>query len=341
MPPIIQIRDLKKQYNPPDGVLAVRDVDLEIEEGEVYSLLGPNGAGKTTTISMISGLLTPSSGEAIIAGHNIVTNPMAAKSVIGVVPQEIALYPRLSARQNLDFFGQLYGLGGKTLRMAVDEVLEFIGLDDRADEKVETYSGGMKRRVNIGVGLLHKPRVVYMDEPTVGIDPQSRRRILDAVLELKENFGMTVLYTTHYMEEAQELSDRVGIIDHGEIIAEGTTGQLIQMVGEEDQIRLRVEHQNIPSQLLQGFRAVEGVTDVRVHVGEQDISTTDTVEFKPDDLAGDGSREIIVRAKRGRKALPDLINIATQANVNISYVAVKEPDLEDVFLHLTGRALRE
>jgi ABC-2 type transport system ATP-binding protein len=180
-----------------------------------------------------------------------------------------------------------------------------------------------------------------MDEPTVGIDPQSRRRILDAGLELKENFGMTVLYTTHYMEEAQELSDRVGIIDHGEIIAEGTTGQLIQMVGEEDQIRLRVEHQNIPSQLLQGFRAVEGVTDVRVHVGEQDISTTDTVEFKPDDLAGDGSREIIVRAKRGRKALPDLINIATQANVNISYVAVKEPDLEDVFLHLTGRALRE
>jgi ABC-2 type transport system ATP-binding protein len=341
MTPIIQIRDLKKQYNPPNGPVAVRDVDLEIEEGEVFSLLGPNGAGKTTTISIISGLLEATSGQAIIAGHNIADDPIAAKRNIGVVPQEIALYERLSARQNLRFFGQLYGLSGGELNKAIDEVLEFIGLTDRANDKVETYSGGMKRRVNIGVGLLHKPRVVYMDEPTVGIDPQSRRRILDTVVELKKNFGMTVIYTTHYMEEAQELSDRVGIIDHGEIIAKGTTGELIQMIGEEDQIQLRIENQDIHSAMLDELRTVEGVTDVRVRKGDEDIAALETVEFNPEDIADSGTREIVVRARRGRKALPYLINIATQSDVNITSVAVKEPDLEDVFLHLTGRALRE
>ncbi len=318
MAPIIQTRDLKKQYNPPDGPLAVRDVDLVIETGEVYSLLGPNGAGKTTTISMLSGLLQPSGGEAIIAGYNIATESLQARQVIGVIPQEIALYPRLTGRQNLRFFGQLYGLSGKTLEKAIDEVLEFIDLRDRADEKLENYSGGMKRRVNIGVGLLHKPRIVFMDEPTVGIDPQSRRRILDAVLELKKNYGMTVLYTTHYMEEAQELSDRVGIIDHGEIIAEGTTGQLIQMIGEQDQIVLRVENQQVPPIVLEQFGSIEGVTSVKQQDGE-----------------------VTVRALRGRKALPDLITIANNAGVHIDSVKVQEPDLEAVFLHLTGRALRE
>ena len=318
MPPIIQIRSLRKQYNPPDGPLAVRGVDLEIEEGEVYSLLGPNGAGKTTTISMISGLLTPSGGEAIIAGHNIVTEPEAAKRMIGVVPQEIALYQRLTARQNLRFFGQLYDLRGKALNTAIDEVLDFIDLKDRADERIETYSGGMKRRLNIGVGLLHKPKIVYMDEPTVGIDPQSRRHILDTVQELKNNYGMTVLYTTHYMEEAQELSDRVGIIDHGEIIAEGSTGQLIQMIGEEDQIQLRVGAQEVPAAVTTQFEQVEGVTAIRRQDGD-----------------------LTIRAKRGRKALPALITLASNAGIDIASVAVKEPDLEDVFLHLTGRALRE
>ena len=254
MPPIIQIRDLKKQYNPPDGPWAVADVDLEIEAGEVFSLLGPNGAGKTTTISMLSGLLTPSGGVALIDGHDITREPLAVKQIIGVVPQEIALYPRLSARQNLRYFGQLYGLGGKALNQAIDEVLEFIDLKDRADEKIEKYSGGMKRRVNIGVGLLHKPKIVFMDEPTVGIDPQSRRRILDTVVQLKNEFHMTVIYTTHYMEEAQELSDRVGIIDHGEVIAVGTTGELIQLVGEQDSLRLRVERPGNPVRRHGGLR---------------------------------------------------------------------------------------
>lgn len=318
MPPIVEIRDLKKQYNPPDGPVAVQDVDLTIEQGEIFSLLGPNGAGKTTTISIISGLLSPTSGEAFVDGHNIVKNPIAAKQVIGVVPQEIALYSRLTARQNLRFFGQLYGLDGSTLEKAIDEVLELIDLTDRADDKIEAYSGGMKRRVNIGVGLLHKPKIVYMDEPTVGIDPQSRRRILDTVVDLKENFGMSVLYTTHYMEEAQELSDRVGIIDHGEIIACGTTGELVQLVGEEDRLSLRVDEQDVPASLLTAFGEVEGVSQVNQQ---------------------DGAIQIM--AQRGRKALPDLIMLANSADVDIVSVAVQEPDLEAVFLHLTGRALRE
>ncbi|MBN2470554.1 MAG: ABC transporter ATP-binding protein, partial [Anaerolineae bacterium] len=241
-----------------------------------------------------------------------------AKQCIGVVPQEIALYPRLTARQNLRFFGQLYGLAGQELTSAIDEVLEFIDLQERADEKVETYSGGMKRRVNIGVGLLHKPRVVYMDEPTVGIDPQSRRRILDTVKELRDRFGMTVLYTTHYMEEAQELSDRVGIIDHGEIIAQGTTGELIQMIGEEDQLLLRVGDQVVPEDVLTRCGNVDGITSITRQDGD-----------------------LVIRAKRGRKALPDLITLANEAGLDITSVTVQEPDLEAVFLHLTGRALRE
>ena len=197
-------------------------------------------------------------------------------------------------------------------------MLDFTGLADRANDKVESYSGGMKRRLNIAVGLLHNPKIVYMDEPTVGIDPQSRRRILDAVLELKKNFGMTVLYTTHYMEEAQELSDRVGIIDHGEIIALGTTGELIQMVGEQDNLQLRVGEQEVPEGVFESFRQVEGVTNA---------------------VRQDG--EILVTARRGRKALPHLIQIANDAGLDISNVMVQELDLEAVFLHLTGRALRE
>ncbi len=315
MPPIIELKGLKKQYNPPDGVWAVKGVDLEIEEGEIFSFLGPNGAGKTTTISMISGLLTPTDGDAIIAGHSIRREPMAVKRLIGVVPQEIALYPTLTARQNLTFFGQMYGWGGRSLRKRVDEVLEFIGLTERANDKVKTFSGGMKRRLNIGVGLLHKPRIVYMDEPTVGIDPQSRRRILDTVKLLNEE-GMTVLYTTHYMEEAQELSHRVGIIDHGVIIALGTVGELVQMVGEKDAIRLTV--QEVPGNLIEALKAIEGVGEVTV---------------------GDGT--ITVMADRGRRALPRIINVADDAGVRIESVKVEEPDLEAVFLHLTGRALRE
>jgi ABC-2 type transport system ATP-binding protein len=212
---MVQTQNLGKTYKRADGGLeeAVKCVNLEIYKGEIFSLLGPNGAGKTTTIAMISGLIPPTTGDALIGGYSITKQPLAAKQLIGYIPQEIALYPELSARQNLRFFGQMYGMGGKELDRRVDEVLTLIDLTDRQKDRVETFSGGMKRRVNIGVGLLHRPQLIYMDEPTVGIDPQSRRRILDTVKLLRDEFGATILYTTHLMEEAQELSDRVGIIE--------------------------------------------------------------------------------------------------------------------------------
>jgi len=332
MDTIIQIRGLKKQYAPPHGVFAVKGIDLDVMRGEIFSLLGPNGAGKTTTISMMSGLITPTAGEITIAGHSVTREPTAAKAAIGVVPQEIALYPTLSARQNLEFFGQMYGLRGRTLKMRVDEVLDFIGMTDRAKDRVDEYSGGMKRRVNIGVGLLHRPQIVFLDEPTVGIDPQSRRNILDAVKRLNAE-GMTVLYTTHYMEEAQELSHRVGIIDHGEIIALGTQGELTQKVGEQDTVLLSVP--DAPESLLNAMRALPGV-DQCVRVSSL---PNGNANGENGNAAADG--EIRLLARNSRAVLPDVIRLINEAGVSLRSVDIQEPTLEAVFLHLTGRALRD
>jgi ABC-2 type transport system ATP-binding protein len=321
---MIETHDLAKTYKTADGeaVQAVKGIDLEIRKGEIFSLLGPNGAGKTTTISMISGLVEPTRGDAEIGGFSITDQPIEAKKLMGVVPQEIALYNTLTGQQNLEFFGKMYGLRGGVLNERVDEVLEFVGLIDRQKDRVKNYSGGMKRRLNVGVGLLHKPELVYMDEPTVGIDPQSRRRILDTVMKLRDERGMTVLYTTHLMEEAQELSDRVGIMDHGEIIALGTQGELIQSVGEEDTLILKVSGDEIDERLPDRLqRDVPGVTQVLVEQGDEG--------------------RITISAKRGRKALPDIIQLTEAAGVDVKSVAVQEPDLEAVFLHLTGRALRD
>ena len=218
MSAVLEVHNLVKKYG---ENTAVNDVSFDIQEGEIFSLLGPNGAGKTTTISILSTLLSPTAGDATIFGHSVTRDPMEVKRLIGVVPQEIALYDDMSALENLNFWGEMYGLSGGALKTRVKELLEQIGLADRAKERIKTYSGGMKRRVNIAVGLMHQPRLLFMDEPTVGIDPQSRRAILDSVKSLNAA-GMTILYTTHYMEEAQELSDRVGIIDHGKLIALGT-----------------------------------------------------------------------------------------------------------------------
>jgi ABC-2 type transport system ATP-binding protein len=215
--PILVIKGLRKLYG---NLEAVKDVSFEIEQGEIFSLLGPNGAGKTTVISMISCLIQPTAGEAWIGGHSILRDSLGVKKLIGVVPQELALYEPLTARQNLLFWGQMYGMERKLLNARIPEVLEEVSLSDRANDRIEKYSGGMKRRLNIAVGLLHKPQLMFMDEPTVGIDPQNRRNILDMIKALRDQ-GMTVLYTTHYMEEAAELSNRVGIIDHGELIALG------------------------------------------------------------------------------------------------------------------------
>lgn len=332
---IVQVKDLAKEFKRQNGeaFFAVKGVTFDIQAGEIFSLLGPNGAGKTTTISMISGLLTPTRGEALIGGHSITREPIEAKRLLGVVPQEIALYPTLTARQNLEFFGRMYGLGGAELRARIDEVLDLIDLEGRQNDRLETYSGGMKRRVNIGVGLLHRPRLIYMDEPTVGIDPQNRRRVLDTVMRLRQEMGMTVLYTSHLMEEVQEISDRVAIIDHGEVIAIGTVGELIQKIGEEDRLIFKVGEQKISDLLLSAFKnEVQGITRAvyenhAVNGGAADGGTAD------------GS--ITIFAKRGRKALPDLIRIANENALEVLSVEVREPDLEAVFLHLTGRALRD
>lgn len=331
---MVEARNLRKTYRRPDGstIEAVKGVDLEIRQGEIFSLLGPNGAGKTTTISMISGLVEPTGGDATIGGYSITKEPMAAKRLMGFVPQEIALYPELSARQNLAFFGRMYGLGGKELSRRVDELLEFVDLSDRQNDRIDTFSGGMKRRINLAAGLLNSPPLIYMDEPTVGIDPQSRRRILDTVKLLREEQGMTVLYTTHLMEEAQELSDRVGIMDHGEIIAIGTQTELTQQVGEEDRLEFIIGAQEFEESLAEGIQQeTAGVTRILYNPPEQ--VSDDSSESTPSRLT--------VFAKRGRTALPQLIQNLDAAGVEIQSVAVREPDLEAVFLALTGRALRD
>jgi ABC-2 type transport system ATP-binding protein len=331
---MVKTHNLTKTFRRADGtaVEAVKSVDLTIERGEIFSLLGPNGAGKTTTISMISGLLKPTAGDALIGGYSITKQPMAAKKLMGFIPQEVALYPELSARQNLRFFGKLYGHYGADLNRRVDEVLDFIDLTERQKDKISTFSGGMKRRVNIGVGLLHKPDLIYMDEPTVGIDPQSRRRILDTVAQLRDEYGMTVLYTTHMMEEAQELSDRVAIIDHGEVIALGTQGELTEQVGGQDQLEFTVDGRQWPDGLTALLETqVAGVTSVRY--------------TPPGQPASDGTVQALgslsIFAARGRQALPDAIQQLNQAGIEVHSVKVQEPDLEAVFLALTGRALRD
>src|SRR6266498_4615060 len=252
----IEVQNLKKSFG---DFHAVQGASFETYAGEILSLLGPNGAGKSTTISMLSGLLAPNGGDACIMGHSVVREPEAAKKSLGVVPQDIALYPDLSARENLVFWGKMYGLRGAELKSSVDEVLEVIGLTDRQKDHVGKFSGGMKRRVNIGAALLHKPDVVIMDEPTVGIDPQSRRHILDNVKELNQK-GMTVLYTTHYMEEAAELSHHIAIMDKGKVIAYGTHDELIKMVGEQTRIDLTLNTDG--EKILPVWQATKGVARI-------------------------------------------------------------------------------
>ena len=318
MAEIITLRNLSKQYHPPDGPLAISEIDLHIQEGEIFSLLGPNGAGKTTLIAVLCGLFPPTSGEAIIAGYSVVQNPMAVKRLIGVVPEEIALYPQLSGRRNLQYFGLLYGLGRQELDEAIDEALTVVGLADRADERVGHYSSGMKRRLNIGVGLLHRPRIVLMDEPTVGLDPEGRRRILDLVLQLKRDLGTTILYTTHYMEEAQEISDRVGIIHHGKIIALGKPDELIQTIHAEDTLRLHVGVSPVSAATLTALRQVRGVRQV-----------------SPD------GETITLSVLHAAEVLPKVLRLVEESGIGVRSLTVRQPNLEAVFLRLTGQRLTE
>ena len=294
---------------------AVQGISFNVSQGEILSLLGPNGAGKTTAISILSCLLRPDEGDARIMGHSIISEPNEVKRVLGVVPQEIALYEDLTARENLTFWGKMYDLRGSALKQRVEEVLDIIGLQDRANERVGKYSGGMKRRVNIGVALLHKPKVIYMDEPTVGIDPQSRRNILDSVVSLKDQ-GMTVLYTTHYMEEAEELSNHIAIMDHGKLMAYGTNEELMKLVGQQTRINLIL---NVDAaRVIEIWRTLEGVTRVSVDDGKVSVLVEDS-----------------------NIVLPRLFESAAKLSARITSVDIQEPNLEAVFLHLTGRALRD
>jgi ABC-2 type transport system ATP-binding protein len=308
----VQVQDLHKNF---EDVYAVQGVSFDVRAGEIFSLLGPNGAGKSTIISMLACLLEPTQGDALVMGHSILREPMAVKAAIGVIPQEIALYEDLSARENLNFWGKMYGLRSSALRQRVDEVLEVIGLTERQKGRVGKFSGGMKRRLNIGIALLHRPQVIIMDEPTVGIDPQTRRNILDNVKELNQR-GMTVLYTTHYMEEAQELSDHIAIMDQGEVIAQGTHDELVKIVGELDRIDLTVNAE--AGRVLEQWRATEGVHQVSAEDSQLTLLVDDS-----------------------NVVLPRLFESATRVGVRITSVEIQEPNLEAVFLHLTGRALRD
>jgi len=312
LPPVLQCRNLHRSFG---DTRAVDGITFEVAEGETYGLLGPNGAGKTTTISMIAGLLDADEGDITVAGRPMTTSTIEAKRSIGLVPQDLAIYPDLTARENLRFFGRLQGMKGTDLDARLAEVLDVVGLTDRADDRAEDYSGGMKRRLNIGIGLLHKPELLILDEPTVGVDPQSRNAILESV-EALAGGGMAVLYTTHYMEEAERLCDRVAIVDNGTIVAEGTHRELITRIGQHDLIRLT------------------GTGDVAAAVPA--IAALAAVERA---VAADDRIEVTVG--QAGAVLPDVLAAASGAGVHVSGVEVVEPDLEAVFLRLTGRALRD
>lgn len=308
----IEVKELYKHFG---EIKAVDGISFSVQRGEIYSLLGPNGAGKSTILSILSCLQHPTEGEAFVMGHSVLDDPASVKESIGVVPQDLALYEDLSARENLTFWGKMYGLRGQPLKHRVDEVLDLIGLTDRQKGRVEKYSGGMKRRVNIGVALIHTPDVIIMDEPTVGIDPQSRRHILDRIMSLNSQ-GVTVLYTTHYMEEAQELSNHIAIMDFGKIIAAGTHDELVKIVGEQDKIDLGISAED--GSIIERWQQVDGVSQV---------------------TSADGIVHVL--ADDSNLILPTLFEIATNEGIRINSVDIQEPNLETVFLHLTGRELRD
>ncbi|MFT7670042.1 MAG: ABC-2 type transport system ATP-binding protein [Planctomycetota bacterium] len=309
---MIHIEELKKSYG---DLLAVVGISFSVPAGQIFGLLGPNGAGKSTTIGCISGLVAPSAGKIRVAGHDMAREARKAKESLGVVPQELALYEDLNARENLSYWGAAYGLRGSALAQRVDEVLRLIELADRAKEPVKDFSGGMQRRLNFGCGIVHRPKILLLDEPTVGVDPQSRRKLLDLVKQLAEE-GVCVLYTTHYMEEAQELCHRLGIIDHGNMIAEGTLDELRGILGENDLLRL------------------SGSFDVeRVAGALKRFEGLELVSAEPESL--------MISMPGASRELPALFGALTEAGMAVAETTLTQPNLESLFIKLTGRELRE
>jgi len=310
---MLEVIDLRKVYK---DKVAVDDVNMHLDRGESVGLVGPNGAGKSTTIAMISTLIKPTSGDVKLNGVSVIGDASPIRAVLGVVPQEVALYPELSAEENLAFFGSLYGLRGKKLDTAVDDALELVGLSDRRRDVIKKYSGGMKRRINIAAALLHEPEIVIMDEPTVGIDPQSRNHILQTVRTLNREKGVTVLYTSHYMEEVEQLCDRIYVMDHGKIIAAGTNAEIKAILAADDTILLQVE----------------GSGDGLAHRLEEIPAVRQVTRLD------DGFKLI---AGHDKAVLGQVFRASEAEGTTITSLGVQKPSLEDVFLHLTGRTLRD
>jgi ABC-2 type transport system ATP-binding protein len=308
---ILAAQDLKKSFGDHH---AVSGVSFEIARGEVFGLLGPNGAGKTTTISMLTGLLNPTAGQALVDGQQLSQKANGLKSKIGFVPQELALYPTLSAYDNLIFFGRIYGLTGKALKERVEHVLEVVGLADRAKDRIDSYSGGMKRRINIAAGLLHEPEILFLDEPTVGVDPQSRNAIFEAVEALNKE-GLTIIYTTHYMEEAERLCNRIAIMDHGKVIALDT-----------------------PKALMEGLGG--GLLRVGLHNGKLPLVHEQVEKLGAVMEVSQLNEELMVKTHHAREALLGVLDVTNQLDARVTSLEILEPNLEAVFLELTGRTLR-
>jgi ABC-2 type transport system ATP-binding protein len=309
---MIQVEHLRKNFG---DLTAVDGVSFEVRDGEIFGLLGPNGAGKTTTINMICGVLRPDGGRVLVDETDIWIEPKAVKRSLGVVPQDIAVYEDLTARDNLNFWGSLYGLRGSELRRRVDDALSRVGLAERARDKVKDFSGGMKRRLNLCMGLLHEPKFLLLDEPTVGIDPQARLAILE-VIRAAAASGSTVLYTTHYMDEAQELCDRIAMIDHGRILTVGTLEELTRMAGEGEMMRMTGSFDEATARA-----RLEGLDGVQLHSVEKGRAMLS--------VAADGPGLTVV--------LPELL----AGDLGVDDVSIQQPSLQSVFIRLTGRELRD
>ncbi len=307
---MLEVRNLRKDYG---AIPALAGISFTVGTGALFGLLGPNGAGKTTLMSIVSGLLDPTGGQIFLADKEFQRHDRSMRRLIGIVPQDLAIYLELTARENLRFFGQLYGLGGSELEVRVERILSAIALLDRADQRVGTFSGGMKRRLNLGASLVHEPKILLLDEPTTGVDPQSRNHIFEEVRRLN-NAGLTILYTSHYMEEVQALCPRVGIIDHGRLIACDNVANLLGQLPS----RLRLSVRTFPEKARARLQTLEGV---RVLTPDEQ-----TVEIECRDV---------------KRVLVQLVPILSEEQVELTGLETEEPNLERVFLHLTGRALRD